>query len=123
MYTVHVYALKNSVTSRPLEGEVTTLDSKQLSQSFNSTGHWFTHCKVTLSFSLSLPLSLPDISPPRRVRISDVKDSAITLTWRAKVETITGYLIEAQPLGGSRPAIKKTIPGEQRTYTITGTVQ
>lgn len=61
-----------------------------------------------------------DISPPRRVRISNLKDSSITLTWRSKTDAISGFLAEATPtIGGHNPIIK-TIPPESRTYTITG---
>ncbi|KAM4558586.1 fibronectin 1a [Odontesthes bonariensis] len=88
-YEVHVYALKNSLTSRSVQGEVTTQEN---------------------------------ISPPRRVRISDVNDSTITLTWRSKTDTISGFLIEATPTmspSGYTP-IQKTIGPELRSYSITG---
>ncbi|XP_066518052.1 fibronectin 1b isoform X2 [Hoplias malabaricus] len=87
LYEVHVYALKDSLSSQPLIGEVTTAE---------------------------------DISAPRRVRIMDVKDSSITFTWRTKTEPMTGFLIEATPTTGSYPTVRKTIPAEDRTVTITG---
>uniref|UniRef100_A0A3Q2DVJ7 Fibronectin n=1 Tax=Cyprinodon variegatus TaxID=28743 RepID=A0A3Q2DVJ7_CYPVA len=94
-YEVYVYALKNSLTSRPIQGEVTTLEN---------------------------------ISPPRRVRISEIKDSSITLTWRAKAETISGFLIEAAPITASSGyiPIQRTIGLEPGTtykvnlYTLKG---
>lgn len=72
---------------------------------------------------LTLSLSdLADISPPRRPRINEVKDTSITLTWRAKVEPITGFLIEAKPTSGNYPTIKKEVPAEHHSAVITGKV-
>ncbi|KAL4635800.1 fibronectin-like [Arapaima gigas] len=87
IYEVDVYALKNSLTSRPARGEITTTES---------------------------------ISPPRRVRILEVKDSSITLTWRAKIEPISGYLFETAPINGAHNTIFETVSQEERTHTITG---
>ncbi|XP_040925942.1 fibronectin-like isoform X2 [Betta splendens] len=86
-YEVHVYALKNSVSSRPLDGEAATLEG---------------------------------ISPPRRLRVSDVKDNSCTLTWRNKLEPMTGFLVEAIPYDRSQPSISRRIPANTETYTLTG---
>uniref|UniRef100_A0AAY4DTB4 Fibronectin n=1 Tax=Denticeps clupeoides TaxID=299321 RepID=A0AAY4DTB4_9TELE len=73
------------------------------------------------------------ISPPRRVRIMEVRDSTVTLNWRSKIEPITGFLIEAVPKDQRYPTIRTNIvlydvewqnmPGTSYTinlYTLNG---
>ncbi|KAA0716049.1 Fibronectin [Triplophysa tibetana] len=68
-------------------------------------------------------VTTPDnISPPRRVRISNVKDSSITLTWRSKIETISGFLVEVTPTSDSHKPVQSIVEPDTRTYTITGLV-
>ncbi|XP_054685220.1 fibronectin isoform X10 [Grus americana] len=85
-YEVSVYALKDSLTSRPAQGVVTTLEN---------------------------------VSPPRRARVTDATETTITITWRTKTETITGFQVDAIPASGQNP-IQRTISPDVRTYTITG---
>ncbi|XP_067260711.1 fibronectin 1b isoform X4 [Chanodichthys erythropterus] len=62
-----------------------------------------------------------NITPPRRVRVTDVKDTSFTLTWRVvNNEPMTGFLIEATPRNGGHPTFRQTIPNDHRTYIVTG---
>ncbi|KAM7105206.1 fibronectin isoform 7-T7 [Molossus nigricans] len=85
-YEVSVYALKDTLTSRPAQGVVTTLEN---------------------------------VSPPRRARVTDATETTITISWRTKTETITGFQVDAVPAGGQTP-IQRTISPDVRSYTITG---
>ncbi|XP_074047536.1 fibronectin isoform X10 [Macrotis lagotis] len=85
-YEVSVYALKDTLTSRPAQGVVTTLEN---------------------------------VSPPRRARVTDATETTITINWRTKTETITGFQIDAIPSNGQNP-VQRTISPEIRSYTITG---
>ncbi|XP_017390457.1 fibronectin isoform X13 [Cebus imitator] len=85
-YEVSVYALKDTLTSRPAQGVVTTLEN---------------------------------VSPPRRARVTDATETTITISWRTKTETITGFQVDAVPANGQTP-IQRTISPDIRSYTITG---
>ncbi|XP_053454178.1 fibronectin isoform X19 [Nycticebus coucang] len=85
-YEVSVYALKDTLTSRPAQGVVTTLEN---------------------------------VSPPRRARVTDATETTITISWRTKTETITGFQVDAVPANGQTP-IQRIIRPEIRSYTITG---
>ncbi|XP_025134003.2 fibronectin isoform X10 [Bubalus bubalis] len=85
-YEVSVYALKDTLTSRPAQGVVTTLEN---------------------------------VSPPRRARVTDATETTITISWRTKTETITGFQVDAIPANGQTP-IQRTIRPDVRSYTITG---
>ncbi|XP_004626646.1 fibronectin isoform X4 [Octodon degus] len=85
-YEVSVYALKDTMTSRPAQGVVTTLEN---------------------------------VSPPRRARVTDATETTITISWRTKTETITGFQVDAIPATGQTP-VQRTISPDVRSYTITG---
>ncbi|XP_007100931.1 fibronectin isoform X6 [Physeter macrocephalus] len=85
-YEVSVYALKDTLTSRPAQGVVTTLEN---------------------------------VSPPRRARVTDATETTITISWRTKTETITGFQVDAIPANGQTP-VQRTIKPDVRSYTITG---
>ncbi|XP_058156158.1 fibronectin isoform X8 [Dasypus novemcinctus] len=85
-YEVSVYALKDTLTSRPVQGVVTTLEN---------------------------------VSPPRRARVTDATETTITISWRTKTETITGFQVDAIPANGQAP-VQRTIKPDVRSYTITG---
>ncbi|XP_044097492.1 fibronectin isoform X9 [Neovison vison] len=85
-YEVSVYALKDTLTSRPAQGVVTTLEN---------------------------------VSPPRRARVTDATETTITISWRTKTETITGFQVDAIPANGQTP-VQRTIRPDVRSYTITG---
>ncbi|XP_047398950.1 fibronectin isoform X9 [Sciurus carolinensis] len=85
-YEMSVYALKDTLTSRPDQGIITTLENT---------------------------------SPPRRARVTDVTETTITISWRTKTETITGFQVDAIPVGDQTP-IQRTIRPDVRSYTITG---
>nr|XP_031307678.1 fibronectin isoform X12 [Camelus dromedarius] len=85
-YEVSVYALKDTLTSRPAQGVVTTLEN---------------------------------VSPPRRARVTDATETTITISWRTKTETITGFQVDAIPADGQTP-VQRTIKPDVRSYTITG---
>ncbi|XP_006906816.1 fibronectin isoform X9 [Pteropus alecto] len=85
-YEVSVYALKDTLTSRPAQGVVTTLEN---------------------------------VSPPRRARVTDATETTITISWRTKTETITGFQVDALPANGQSP-VQRTINPDVRSYTITG---
>ncbi|XP_004767058.1 fibronectin isoform X13 [Mustela putorius furo] len=85
-YEVSIYALKDTLTSRPAQGVVTTLEN---------------------------------VSPPRRARVTDATETTITISWRTKTETITGFQVDAIPANGQTP-VQRTIRPDVRSYTITG---
>ena len=63
--------------------------------------------------------SRADVSPPRRARVTDATETTITISWRTKTETITGFQVDAIPANGQTP-IQRTIKPDVRSYTITG---
>ncbi|KAM5327818.1 fibronectin isoform 2-T2 [Glossophaga mutica] len=63
--------------------------------------------------------TLENVSPPRRARVTDATETTITISWRTKTETITGFHVEAVPGNGQTP-VQRTISPDVRSYTITG---
>ncbi|XP_045711807.1 fibronectin isoform X3 [Phyllostomus hastatus] len=63
--------------------------------------------------------TLENVSPPRRARVTDATETTITISWRTKTETITGFQVEAMPANGQTP-VQRTISPDVRSYTITG---
>ncbi|XP_078085035.1 fibronectin-like [Mustelus asterias] len=60
-----------------------------------------------------------NVSSPRRIRVSGVTETSITLQWRTKSEIISGFQIDAIP-SGTRGTVQRTLGPDLRTYTLTG---
>ncbi|XP_072434711.1 fibronectin-like isoform X3 [Chiloscyllium punctatum] len=85
-YNIFVYAIKDALTSQPLQGIKATLD---------------------------------DVGSPRKIQVSGVTETSITLQWRIKARTVSGFQIDAVPTGQQSP-VQRTVGPNQRSYTITG---
>ncbi|XP_030198504.1 fibronectin 1a [Gadus morhua] len=65
--------------------------------------------------------TMDNITPPRRVRLLDVRDSSIMLSWRSKTDPISGFMVEATPITSpEHTTIRRNIDSKLRSYTITG---
>ncbi|XP_032813085.2 tenascin-X-like isoform X4 [Petromyzon marinus] len=61
--------------------------------------------------------TLENISPPRKPRVVNVTETSITVNWRAKSDTLSGFLISVVP-SSTAPSVEKTLSPDARQFTI-----
>uniref|UniRef100_A0ACB8G141 Uncharacterized protein n=1 Tax=Sphaerodactylus townsendi TaxID=933632 RepID=A0ACB8G141_9SAUR len=98
-YVVSVLAQSQDGESQPLVEAAVTKCTKGIV--YGQEEDWYSRFASISSRDQEWVLNpdLQDISPPRRARVTDVTERTITIMWRPKAETITGFQIDAIPAG------------------------